>query len=347
MSRDPVRLDRAEPAAMQRRVIGALHHDERVARDVLGAHEPGSAARIRAPTDAEAAALPDGVALEAAVAPDHRSLVVLDRPGAPGQPAADEVSERALADEADSGRIPLVRDRQAALAGHPSHLGLVQAANREFAERELPCIQRMQEVALILAGVHAAQEPAARADARVVPGGEALRTQALRVLEAYAKLDLAVAEDVGVRRTPGLQLGEEVRKHALAVLGLEAHLVQRDPQLLADAARVLEVGGGRAVAILVIGPVGHEEGFDLMTRVQEEGCRDGRIDAPGQADDDAGHGVSPPPCGLRRRRAAPASTVRANGVSPAGSRRPQAGPAGSCARRNGPRVRGDRAKACG
>ena len=332
---------------MQRRVIGALHYDERVARDVLGAHEPGSAARIRAPTNAEAAALPDGVALEAAVAPDHGTLVVLDRSGASGQPAPDEIAERALADEADSGRIPLVRDRQAALAGHPSHLGLVQASDGELALRELPCIQRVQEVALILAGVYAAQEPATRADARVVPGREALRAKTLRVLEAYAELDLAVAEDVGIRRTPGLQLGKEVRKNPLAVFGLEAHLVQRDPQLLADAASVLEVGGGRAVAILVIGPVRHEEGFDVMPRVQEEGGRDGRIDAPGKANDDAGHGVSPSPCGLRGRRAVPASTARANGASPAGSRRPQAGPAGSCARGNGPRARGDRAKACG
>ena len=189
---------------MQRRVIGALHHDERVARDVLGAYEPGSAARIRAPANAEAAALPDGVALQAAVAPDHGSLIVLDRPGASGQPASDEVAERALADETDSGRIPLVRDRQAALAGHPSHLGLVQASDGKLAVRELPCIQRVQEVALILAGVCAAQEPATRAGARVVPGREALRAQTLRVLEAYAELDLAVAEDVGIRGAPGL-----------------------------------------------------------------------------------------------------------------------------------------------
>ena len=181
---------------MQRRMIGALHHDERVAREVLGGHEPGRAAGVRAPADAEAAALPDRVALEAPVTADHDALVVLDRPGASRQPAADELAERALADEADPGRVPLVRDRQAALAGDPPHLGLAQAAHGELAVRELPRIQRVQEVALVLVRVDAAQEPATGADARVVAGRKALRAEPPRVLEAYAELDLAVAEDV-------------------------------------------------------------------------------------------------------------------------------------------------------
>ncbi len=112
---------------MERRVIGALHHDERIARDVLGGHEPGRATRIRAPANAEPAALPERVALEAAMAADHGTLVVLDRTGVTGQPAPDEVAEWTLADEADPGRIPLVRDRQPALAGHAPHLRLAKA----------------------------------------------------------------------------------------------------------------------------------------------------------------------------------------------------------------------------
>ncbi len=192
-ARDPVRLDGVQAAAMQRRVAGALDHGQRIAREVLGGHEPGRAAGIRAPADAEAAALPDGVALEAAVAADHCAPLVLDGAGAPGQPAPHEVAERALADEADPGRIPLVRDRQAALAGQRPHLGLAQLAHRELAMRELACVQRVQEVALVLGRVDAAQEPATAADARVVTGREALRTEPPRVLETHAELDLAIA----------------------------------------------------------------------------------------------------------------------------------------------------------
>ena len=55
------------------------------------------------------------------------------------------------------------------------------------------------------------------------------------MVEADAELDLAVAGHVGVRRAARALLGEEGREHALAVLGGEAHAVQRDAQLLAAA----------------------------------------------------------------------------------------------------------------
>ena len=77
-----MRLDRAQAFAMQGRMIGALHHDEHVAREVLGGHEPGRGAGVRTAADAEAAALADRVALEAPVTADHDALVALDRPRA-------------------------------------------------------------------------------------------------------------------------------------------------------------------------------------------------------------------------------------------------------------------------
>ena len=286
---------------MQRRVVGALDHDQRIARDVLGGDEPGRATRIRAPADAETAALPDGVALEAPVTADDGALVILDGPGASRQPAADEVAERPLADETDPGRIPLVRDGQPALARQPPDLGLVEVSHRELAVRELPRIERMQEVALVLAGIDAPQQLPPRADARVMAGRESLRAQPLRVVEAHAELDLAVAEHVGVGRAAGLELGEEVREHALAVFRLEAGLVERYAELIADPARILEVRGRRAVAVLVLGPVRHEEGLDAVACVEEEGGSDRRIHAAREADDHECHGISLPPCASRRR----------------------------------------------
>ena len=266
-ARDPVRLDRAQGVAMQGRMIGALHHDERVAREVLGGHEPARAAGVRATADAEAAALTDRVALEAPVMADHDALAVLDRPCATRQPAADEIAERALADEADAGRVALVRDRQSALVGDPPHLGLAQGAHGEHAVREVPRIQGVQEVTLVLVFVDATQEPAAGADARVVAGGEQLRAEPPRVIEAHAELHLAVAEDVRVGRAPGFKLREEMRKHPLSVLGLEACAVQGNAELRAHAACVLEVGRRGAVGIVVV-PVRHEQALDAMPGVQ-------------------------------------------------------------------------------
>ena len=155
----------------------------------------------------------------------------------------------------------------------------------------------MQEVALVLAGVDASQQSRACAagavlDARVVAGGDPLGAEPPRVVEAHAELDLAIAEHVGVRRAAGAILLEEVREHALAVFAGEAHLVQRNAQLLADAARVLEVLGGRAVAVLVFVPVAHEEPLHVVALLLQQQRGDGRVDAAGHADDDGsgGHG---------------------------------------------------------
>ena len=342
---DPVRMNRTQAAATQRRVIGALHHGQRIAREVLGNHEPGRAAGVGTPADAEAAALPDGVALEPAVAAEHHSLFILDRTVASGQPAPNELAEGALADETDPGRVPLVRDRQAALACHPSYLGLAQAPERELAVHKPPRIQRVQKIALVLVPVDSAQEPAARADARIVAGREAFRAEPPGVLEADAELDLAIAEDVRIRRPPGLELGKEAGKHALAVLRLETRPVQRNAELPAHTLRVLEVGRRRAVAVVVFSPVRHEESLDVVSRVQEQGGRDRRVDATGEPDDDARHGISPRPGARRRRRAARPAAAGANGARRAGNRRPRPEPAGFGAHGRGPQARGGRARA--
>ncbi len=249
-------------------MVSALHDHERVAREVLAGDEPGCIIAVLAAADAEPAALAERVALEAAVPPDHRALFGLDRARPPGQPAADKIAEGPLADEADSRRIALVGDRQPALAGDAPHFRLGEAADRELAGSELSGIERVQEIALVLVAVDAAQQPPA-IDARVVAGRKALGTQPARVLEPDAELHLAVAEHVGVRRTACRKFGQEMIEHARAILGSEAHLVQRDAEFVRDGPGVLEVGRGRAVAVVVLGPVGHEQGLDLSAGIDE------------------------------------------------------------------------------
>ena len=268
---DPVRRGRRNARAVQRRVVRPLHDDQRIAREVFRGHEPRPIGRALAPADAEPAALAQRVALEAAVAADDFAVGRLDRAGPAREPAAHEIAERALADEADAGGIPFVRDRQAPLAGDAPHLRLAQASDREFAGRELPGIERVQEIALVLAAVDAAQQPPA-VGAGVMAGRETLGAEPARVVERDAELDLAVAEHVRVRRPPGLELGEEGRKYALAVLGREARPVQRDAEFVAHPPCILEVSGGRAVAVVVLRPVRHEQGLDTMPGLQEERC---------------------------------------------------------------------------
>ena len=150
----------------------------------------------------------------------------------------------------------------------------------------------MEEIALVLGAIDAAQEPAALTDARVVTGCEALRPEAPGVVEPDSELDLAIAEHVGIRRPSGFELCEEMREHALAVLWRETRLVDRDAEFVGDAPRVLEIVCRRAVTLVVFDPVRHEECFDLVPGIPEEGGRNRGVHATRERDDHTGHGLA-------------------------------------------------------
>ncbi len=135
----------------------------------------------------------------------------------------------------------------------------------------------MKEIALVLGAIDPAQEAATIADPRIVTGGIALRAESPGVVETDSELDLTVAEHVGIRRSSGFELGKEMRKHALPVLRRETRLVDRDAKLVGDAPRILEILRCRAVTLVVLDPVRHEERFDLVPGIQEEGGRNGGI----------------------------------------------------------------------
>ena len=59
--------------------------------------------------------------------------------------------------------------------------------------------------------------------------------------------------------------------------------MQRDAELVADATRVLEVARRRAVGVVVVVPVAHEERVHVVTGVPEQDGGDGGIDAAGNA----------------------------------------------------------------
>jgi hypothetical protein len=158
-------------------------------------------------------------------------------------------------------------DRQPGRAGAPTHLALVDLAEREEGGIELLRRDRVQEVGLVFGGVDGfVQLRAALAvDApRVVPGGEALGTQAPSMGQTDAELDLAIAQHIGVRCAASAMLGEEVREHLTAILGREIHLVQGDAEFATHGAGVLEILCGGAVGVILV-PIRHEQAFDLVT----------------------------------------------------------------------------------
>ena len=273
-------------------MIGPLHDDQSVARLILGSDVPGRIAAARQAADAETAALPERVAFEAAVPAEAVAVCRLDRARLSRQEAPDELAEGAFADETDAGRVALVEYRQAALAGDAAHLGLAQVPNRKFGAGEGGGTDFVQKVTLVLVVIDTAQQARTGRGACVVSGGIAVSAEAQRVGETGAELDLAIAEHVGIRRAACSEFRQEMREHAFAVLGGKVRTMECNAEFGTDAARVLEIGGGGAVAGLVFFPIRHEQGLDLVAGVAEQQCRDRRIDAAGQRDDRTRHRIA-------------------------------------------------------
>src|SRR5205085_12169019 len=128
----------ADAARQQPRVIAAGDDLQHVSREVLARDEPrrvlaagAHTAGVLEAADADPLALAERVERKADVAADRPAAIVLDRPGCVGEIAAEELAERPFADEADPGRVLLLRVGQADLAGDAPDLGLVQLADRK------------------------------------------------------------------------------------------------------------------------------------------------------------------------------------------------------------------------
>ncbi len=268
-------------------MIAALDDDQRIAGKILGCDEPRCVAATPQTADAETAALTWRVALKTPVTPDHDTVLGLDRARPGRQPRSDECAKRPFADKADPGRVALVGNRQAAFPGNRPDLGFTQLTHRKIAPRELAGVERMQEVTLVLGRIQSAQQTIAGSDARVVTGGKSVGAETPCIGQANAELHLAIAQHIGVRRPAGLQLGQEMREHARAILGGKTDLVQRYVELRADPPRILKIRGTGAITVFVFLPVRHEQGFDVLARIEQQQCSHRRIHAAGQGNDGA------------------------------------------------------------
>ena len=128
------------------------------------------------------------------------------------------------------------------------------------------------------------------------------------MVEERAELDLAVAQHVGIGRASRLVLAQELREHALAVLGREIDRFELDAEDVGDRRRVDQVLARRAMQVgVVVFPVLHEDADDVVTLLLQDPRGHRRIDAARHADD---HALAP-----RRVSASPMT-------KPSGQRRP-------------------------
>ena len=282
----------------------AGHHHQGIAVQVLAGDEPGqvfaTAARrtlVLHAANAQSLALAQGVEAQAHMLAELAAAVVDDGAGRVAQVAVEELAERALANEADAGRVLFLCIRQADLLGQAAHLGLRQLAHRKQGARELGLVQPVEEVALVLQRVQALEQLEALAAGlqrigpgthpRIVAGGNALGPQAHGVVEKGLELDLGIAQHVGVGRAAGFVFAQEFGEHPVFVVGREVDVLDLDADHVSHGGGIDEVDVGRAVlAVVVIFPVLHEQADDLMPLLLEQPGGHGGIHAAGQTDDD-------------------------------------------------------------
>ena len=286
--RYPVQIDGLQSLTQQRRMVMALHHIQHIGGDILGSNVPGLVfARGILPslhaTDAQALALADGVVHQPVVLAQHAAVVEgADFARLHRQVAHQELAERTLPDEADTGGILLGGHMQPRLGGQPAHIALVQAAEREQRLRQLCLIEAVQEVALVLGAVLGLEQlvvdttvvlPAPHLG--VVTGGDALGAQPHGVIEKAAELDLGIAQDVRVGRAPGLVLAQKIGEDALLVLLRKIDHLEVDADDVAHRRNVHQILARRAVLVVVIVlPVLHEQAGDVIALLLEQPGRD-------------------------------------------------------------------------
>ena len=187
-----------------------------------------------------------------------------------------------------TGAVRLVVRREPRPPRDVAHRVLVQRPEREQRPFESRPVQRVQEIALILGGVGALEQPhraAAALDPRVVAGRHALGAEPARVVDERGELHLAVAHHVRIRGHPALDAADEPHEDVVPVRVGAVHRMQRHAEPVAYALRVGEILGRRAVSVLVVLlPVLHEHRLHRDARLDQAHQRDRGVDAAGDRD---------------------------------------------------------------
>jgi len=152
------------------------------------------------------------------------------------------------------------------------NLVFLQISQREHGFGEGVGTDGVQEIALVLVQVSGLKQQGLAVYLRrtcIVAGRKQFTAKALRMLSEYAELYLTVAQDIGIGGPSRGILVEEKLEYPVPVLFGEIDVVQRDVELLADVAGVLQVGGGRAVAVFVL-PIRHVQRVHLGASLFEK-----------------------------------------------------------------------------
>ena len=187
---------------------------------------------LTAASDAQSAALADGVVLDAAMLADYRALAVKREAGTVCNARADKGAVVACGDEANVGALALLGDCELVSGGDRTHLSFAQTAHRKQGHRQRLWAERVEEVGLVLLRVNATQELCsvlAAYDSRVMSGCDPVGLQRASLVEEAVELDVGVAVEAGVWRATLGVLGDELVDHELPERPLEVEGVVGNP----------------------------------------------------------------------------------------------------------------------
>ena len=151
-------------------------------------------------------ALTNGIERQPLVPAQNFAAAVGDGPGLDslGRVLRQEGTIIPLSQKAQVLALGLVCRWQAALLSDAAHIAFAQLPQREKCMSQLLLGKHAEEIGLVFTGVLAfpklKQALMSGKDARVVPGGEVVRTDGFRVVPQRAPLEVAVAGDAGVGR---------------------------------------------------------------------------------------------------------------------------------------------------
>src|SRR5439155_2332943 len=152
------------------------------------------------------------------------------------------------------------RDGEARTLGLRTRLVLRLVAEREDDLLEVPRVEARKHVRLVLVRVRRARQQAPSAildDARVVTGGEPVRTRPPRELEQPPEAERPVAANAGIRRLAArIRMHERIDDRLTELVAkVERHV--RHPERVTGLA-CGDDGLGRATGALRVGPFGIE-----------------------------------------------------------------------------------------
>jgi len=154
------------------------------------------------------------------VVADHIAMVVFDLARLGGQVLLKKILEAALADKADPGGILLLVVGKALFFGDATHFRFFQIPQREQGALELVVIHGVEEVGLVLIGIHGPQQAPLTVVAHlgIVAGSNIVRAQGDSVVQKRLEFDFLVAEDVRVGGATGLVFSQKMFEYPVPVL---------------------------------------------------------------------------------------------------------------------------------